>query len=260
MTTENPKLATIRSLLVKAEDKAATPEEAEAFRAKAYDLIAKYGIDEAELAMSNPDLNIVGDRKIVMHAPFAQEKVSLFMAVAGPMGVRAVQRKEWASGKPWREGRSDRQVVVLHVFGTVGDLDRADLLYTSLLLQQANEAAKESAPGYLNMQEKAAWRRSWLVGYAERISVRLARAEREAQAAKPTMTNASTGETKSTALVLASKSELVDTAVSNEYPHLRRVTARSLTGGGYYSGAAAGDRANISTGKGVGSSAKGQLR
>lgn len=245
--TTNPKLAVIRGLLAKAE-RTDNDHEAEAFRAKAYDLIAKYGIDEAELAMSDPDLNIVGDAKIEMHAPFAQEKVSLFMAVAAPMGVRAVQRKEWRDGKFYRASQSDRQVVFLHVFGTRGDLERAQLLYTSLLLQQSSELARHELPDYVaygTMGEKAAYRRSWLIGYANRIQDRLFEAERRAQADKPTMTNAATGETKSTALVLASKGELVDSAMAAEYPRLKQGKSRRLSGGGFGAGHAAGGRANL---------------
>lgn len=245
--TTNPKLAVVRGLLAKAE-RTDNDHEAEAFRAKAYDLIAKYGVDEAELAMSDPDLNIVGDAKIEMHAPFAQEKVSLFMAIAVPMGIRAVQRKEWRDGKFYRASQKDRQVIFLHVFGTKGDLERAQMLYTSLLLQQSSELARQELPLYVasgTMGEKAAYRRSWLIGYAGQIQVRLFEAERKAQAEKPTMTNAATGETKSTALVLASKGELVDSAVSREYPRLSYSKARKISGGGLGAGAAAGRRANL---------------
>lgn len=246
---ENPALGRIRGLLVKAE-RTDNEHEAEAFRAKAYELIAKYGIDEAELAMSNPGLNIVGDSRIEMHAPFAQDKVSLFMAIASSMGVKAVQRKEWREGKYYRASRSDRQVIFLHAFGTKGDLERAELLYTSLLLQQANELARHPAPSYLDMQKKAAWRRSWLAGYSAKIAQRMREAEREAEAAKPTVTNAETGETKSTALVLATKAEQVYRAMAEEYPNLQAGKARKLTGGGYGQGVAAGARANLG-GKGV---------
>lgn len=250
----NPKLATVRSLLAKAE-RTDNPHEAETFRAKAYTLIAKYGIDEAELALSDPDLHVVGDAQLEMHAPFAQEKVSLFMAIAGPLGIRAVQRKQWREGILYRASRSDRQVVMLHIFGTKGDLERAQLLYTSLLLQQASELARVQVPFYYNPQEAAAFRRSWLIGYALEIGNRMFEAERRAQEEKPTMTNAATGESTSTALVLASKADLVEQAVAAEYPRLRNGGARKLSGGGFGAGMQAGARADLG-GKGVGGGRK----
>lgn len=250
----NPKLATVRSLLAKAE-RTDNDHEAESYRAKAYALITKYGIDEAELALSDPDLQVVGDAQLEMHAPFAQEKVSLFMAIATPLGVRAVQRSQWREGVSYRASRSDRRVVMLHIFGTKGDLERAQLLYTSLLMQQASELARVKVPFYYNPQEAAAFRRSWLVGYAVKIGDRMAQAEREAREQKPTMTNAATGESTSTALVLASKADLVDQAVASEYPRLKRGGNRKLSGGGFGAGMAAGARANLG-GKSVGGSRK----
>ena len=45
----------VRKLLAKAEDPACTPAEAEALTAKATELIAKYGIDQAVLAAQRPE-------------------------------------------------------------------------------------------------------------------------------------------------------------------------------------------------------------
>ena len=48
------KLARIRKLLAQAEDPAATAAEAEAFNAKAAELMARHGVDAALLAASDP--------------------------------------------------------------------------------------------------------------------------------------------------------------------------------------------------------------
>ena len=50
----DPLLARVRKLLAKAEDPACTPAEAEAFTAKATELIAKYGVDQALLSLADP--------------------------------------------------------------------------------------------------------------------------------------------------------------------------------------------------------------
>ena len=67
-------LAKVRKILTKAEDPATTPEEAELYTAKAAELIATYGIDQALLAESRPGTDVIGDRVVVLEAPYALDK------------------------------------------------------------------------------------------------------------------------------------------------------------------------------------------
>ncbi|MGZ5400302.1 MAG: DUF2786 domain-containing protein, partial [Nocardioides sp.] len=55
-------LVRVRKLLTKAEDPAATTQEAQAYTAKASELMAAHGIDRALLAAREPSLDVVGDR------------------------------------------------------------------------------------------------------------------------------------------------------------------------------------------------------
>lgn len=240
----DPKLAKVRKALALAQDKGATEEERKQALETAERLILKYGIDEA-LAYAAEDTDEhrkVADVEIQMHAPFAQEKVSLYAAVAEPLGVRCVQYKRWASGKPWRESRSDRQVVMLHAFGRKGDLERAEMLYTSLLIQQAAEFARaeKDVPAWYSMQEKAAHRRAWLVGYASRIYHRfqqlLTETIREAREA---------GGGSGAELVLANRDAAVEDRRAEVYPDLRAGSRRSLSGSGFGGGMSAANRANL---------------
>jgi hypothetical protein len=88
-------LATVRKLLAKAEDPAATPQEAETYNAKASDLMADYGIDRALLAAADPDTDVVGDRVVVTEAPYARDKATLLSGIAHEMRCRAVLRTRY---------------------------------------------------------------------------------------------------------------------------------------------------------------------
>src|SRR6185369_8286775 len=121
-----PILDKVRKLLAKAEDPACTPAEAEAFTAKAAELIAKYGVDAALLAESDPQRDPVGDRVIDIPAPYATEKCTLLSEVATELRCRAVRRlRRGSAGKEFS----------MHLFGHAADLERVEVLFTSLLVQ-----------------------------------------------------------------------------------------------------------------------------
>lgn len=80
--TDDSRLATIRSLLAKAES---TPysEEAEAFTAKATALMARYSIDQALLWAADTAQHAEPvERRLVVHRPFTAQKAVLVNQVA----------------------------------------------------------------------------------------------------------------------------------------------------------------------------------
>ena len=89
-TSTDKRLEKVRKLLALAEDPAATPHEAETFTAKAAELIAAYGIDEALLAATKPNEKNIEKRVMVMHAPYARDKSTLAYGVAVALGVQGV--------------------------------------------------------------------------------------------------------------------------------------------------------------------------
>ncbi|XVU25777.1 DUF2786 domain-containing protein [Actinoplanes sp. CA-054009] len=225
-------LAKIRALLAKAEDQAATPAEAEAYTAKATQLMAQYGIDRAILADSDPTSDVVGDRVIVIYGPYAIDKQHLCSYVAMALGCRTILRTRYVAGQ--------KQLSV-HLFGFGVDLDRAEILFTSLLVQALNGMAK--ARPYGNV---AAFRRSWLQGFAHTVSQRLIAAERSAQTnAEQARQQTASAAGRSVALVLADRSALVVARVDEAYPKVKKAKTRQLSGDGYYDGAAAGERADL---------------
>jgi Protein of unknown function (DUF2786) len=227
-------LATVRKLLAKAEDPAATPQEAETYNAKASDLMATYGIDRALLAVADPDSDVVGDRVVVAEAPYARDKATLLSGIAHEMRCRAVLRTRYPAGV--RE-------LSLHLFGYDSDLLRTEVLYTSLLVQASIGIARAPVPFG---EQVAAFRRSWLAGFTHAVVQRLAVAEqRAAEQAEPDSPGSPGAQERSVALVLADRSVAVADTLARHYPRLQSGRRRVLSGSGMVDGWAAGQQAVI---------------
>lgn len=218
----------VRKLLAKAEDDACTTAEAEAFTAKATELIARYGIDEALLTAADPGRDNVGDRTIMVDAPYVRDKATLLSFVADALRCKVVFRGGIGTGR-------------VHLFGFSADLDRTELLYTSLLVQAAHALAAEWVPFG---EDPRAYRRSWYRGFSAAVYRRLKAAEARAEA-DATKSNPTTQAGCSVALVLADRSTLVARAVADAYPKLRDAPQRKLSGSGTEAGYSAGQRADL---------------
>ena len=222
----------VRKLLAKAEDPACSPAEAQALTAKATELIAKYGVDQALLAARDPARDPVVDRMIEVPAPYATDKAGLLVGVAVPLRCRTVRLTRAGS-------------VAVHLFGFDSDVSRAELLYTSLLVQAAHGLAAATVPVG---QHPAAFRRSWLAGFAAAVTTRLREAETAASASVPSMD-----------LVLADRSGAVERRRDEAYPTARLARPRRLTGDGGASGFAAGTSADLGGGAPVAARTRGAL-
>jgi hypothetical protein len=167
----------------------------------------------------------VGHRIISIDNPYARDKAHLLTSVADPLRCQTVHT--YGSGR-----------YVVRVYGFMTDLERVELLYTSLLLQATRELVHVRPDEW--GESTAAYRRSWLAGFASAVATRLHRAERRAAAEQPTA-----GDGTSTALVLRDRSALVDGVVTADYPRLRTMRRRSLAGTGRSDGFASGTRADL---------------
>jgi hypothetical protein len=125
----------------------------------------------------------------------------------------------------------------MHLFGFGSDLERVELLFTSLLVQASYGLAAARVPEW---DTAAAFRRSWLLGFSQAVGHRL----REAEQRAASTTEASTGG-PSVALVLADRGQLVDRRVEESYPRLRMSAPRRLAGTGLDGGYAAGRKADL---------------
>jgi Protein of unknown function (DUF2786) len=223
-------LSKVRALLAKAEHQSTPPAEAEAFTAKASELMARYGIERAMVAEADPASDPITDREIVLAPPYALDKRDLLARVAEALRCRVVYRQRWVNGR--------RQISAL-VIGFGSDLDRVEMLFTSLLVQAAHALAVEPVPAWEN---KAAYRRAWLAGYATAVAARLHAAEQHAQ---NQMDTGSRADDRSVAVVLADRKSQLDRVYDERFGRLGRARRRSLAGSGAGDGYAAGQRADL---------------
>lgn len=222
-------LTRIRALLTKAEDSAATPAEAETYTAKATELMAKYGIDRAMLAATGQIDDRPGDRIIGVDDPYAIDKQNLLSHIGMALGCRTVLK---------RRGRN----YSVHLFGYGADLERVDMLFTSLLLQAVNGMAQAEPEPW---ESTTAFRKSWLAGFSATVYRRIREAEERAKQDATTEQQQSGTGGPSVALVLADRSTLVERAYAEAYPKIGKARKRRLSGSGWHGGAAAGRRADL---------------
>jgi len=238
--TPDALLARVRKLLVKAEADGVTPAEAQALTAKAAELMAKYGIDRALLAAVRPETDRPGDRIIDIANPWARVQAHLLCGLAAALRCQCVILPRSAGPAPAlrahpRSGPGSR----IHVFGFASDIERTDVLYTSLLLQMWQGLSAAEPPAW--SRSPRAWRRSWLLGFATAVVARVRAAE---QRAAQRAADAPAGSGPSAALVLADRTEIIERTLRQAYPVTR--TARvTYSGTGYGTGYAQGQRADI---------------
>jgi hypothetical protein len=233
------KLATVRKLLAKAE-RAATTAESETYTAKAVELMARHGIDAALLAAAEPGSDEIGPLRIAMQDPYSAGKARLLGWTAAALGCRWVLHGAWGG-----------KVAAVTVFGHASDRERVEMLYTSLLLQATTQLVRVRPPW--PGESVAAYRRSWLEGFASQVHRRLVEAEERAasQAARsPDTAPPSAG--GGVALVLADRRRRVAEQFATTFPHLAPLRPSVLSGSGRTAGALAGQRADLGGGGGLG--------
>src|SRR6185437_4546594 len=144
-----------------------TPPEAEALTAKAAELMAKYGIDRALLAAAKPDTDAPASRLIDIDNPWGRVKAHLLCGLGSALRCQCIMLTTKAGLR-------------VHVFGYGSDIERLDVLYTSVLIQMWHALAVARVPEWT--RSPRAWRRSWLLGFAAAVTARVRAAEARAQA------------------------------------------------------------------------------
>lgn len=222
------KLDVIRKLLAKA-DGAATVPEAESYTAKAMELMARHGIDAAVLGAVHPGSDKIDATGVEISDPYSAGKARLLAWMASALRCRAVLHEAWGG-----------KVAAVTVFGFASDRERVELLYTSLLLQATGQLARQRPP--FRGESVAAYRRSWLHGFAVEVQRRLVAAEElaEHEATRHVPPGQAT-----VGLVLAERATRVESAFAAAYPRLGTSRRSMLSGSGYAAGAAAGGRADL---------------
>jgi hypothetical protein len=238
-TNQDQLLQRVRKLLAKAEDPGVTEAEAEAYNTKAAELIAQYGIDQALLAAHGKTTDAIETTTVPIDNPYSHDKAALLHSIAVPLRCRGIQ---------YSSGKSVSKVIVL---GFASDLQRVELLYTSLLMQATTQLVRiQPYPG----ESTAAYRRTWMAGFGNAVYKRLRDAEHRAA-----HNDTNNDSRSSTELVLLDRNQQVENAFEQHFPHTRKAGKRHLSGTGYRDGHHAGQTASLNT-TGIGGNRKSLTR
>ncbi|MDG4768341.1 DUF2786 domain-containing protein [Solwaraspora sp. WMMD406] len=216
----------VRALLAKAES-TDFPEEADAFTAKAQELMARHRIDHALLVASRgTTAETPVTRRIAIDNPYEAPKTLLLQVVAEANSCRAVWMKRFG---------------LTTVVGFPADLESTELLFTSLLVQatRAMTQAKPSTDAY-GRNTTRSFRQSFLTAYASRIGERLSETTQGVDREAAESTGAA-----NLLPVLAARDDAVRDAFEKQFPELARTTATINNRQGWASGRAAADRASL---------------
>lgn len=230
------RMATIRALLAKAE--ATTfAAEAEAFTAKASELMTRYALDEAMIwADHRNGSGVPTEIRIEVLRPFVAQKAVLIHSVAQVFGCRAIRLGSFG----------DQAGELVSIVGFEADLKLVNTLVTSLFLQLTTAMTRPSVhmPARTSSQV-AAWRRSFIMGFTATVSDRL-RADHRRAADDTTAAASSTS--RSVELVLRDRLAVVEDEFRDRYPRVRTSSVSTGTSdAGRRAGTSAGRSADLGT-------------
>lgn len=237
--TDDKMIDKITKLLNKAE-KAGTDEEAEAFSAKAQELMTKWAIDEMTVAAARGKAHS-SDKIVIERVPlgktYADEDCRLYDRVAKCNNVRVAF-----------DSYGKRATLV----GYQSDVTNVKLLVGSLLIQcgrQCNRQAKAAFKPGMSAFDKYVWRRSFKDAFASSVGQRL-------KAAMQTVIN----EVDDGSLVpmLRNRADEVDEFTKDLGWGVGRASTRRADWDGMAAGSAAGRKADVGSPK-VNSGVRGAL-
>lgn len=217
-------LAKIRSLLAKAES-TDFDAEAETFTAKAQELMTRHRIDRATLEADAPSNGEAIGRRMGVDPPYARAKFMLVGGIARANTCRAV----WSRGLGFAT-----------VFGSPEDVDAVEELYTSLLVQ-ATTALQREGPGNRvdGPGSTRRFRRSFLIGFAYRISERLRKANEE------TVQTVADETGRDLVPILDSRERAAEEAMKSTHSNIKGMSISITDGEGYEAGTRLADRADL---------------
>jgi hypothetical protein len=215
----------VRALLAKAES-TDFPEEADAFTAKAQELMAHHRIDHALLVATTGKRDQPVTRRVIIDNPYEAPKTLLLQVVAEANSCRAVWMKRFG---------------FTTIVGFPVDLESTEVLFTSLLVQatRAMTQAKPNTDKY-GRNSTRSFRQSFLTAYASRIGERLDAATSGVDREVTVSANAA-----QLLPVLAARDDAVRDAFERQFPELTQHATTINNREGWASGRAAADRASL---------------
>lgn len=230
MTENNDQKLTdrVRKLLEKARAVAGTPE-ADVFNAKAFELMAQYGLDPESIARSKTKS---ADSKLIAitftFTNFATQRVELLWAIAQPLHCTGIVL-----------GAGEGGGLTVKIFGVKRHIDRVKLLHQLLTGQMLAGASKVVPP---SVREDVNERRAnWMKGFSEGVQSKIN--EVEQSAIRQADMNA--GDT-TYAVARQSDWDRAQDALAKAYPFRSRGGfAGTRRGSGYHEGYAAGRQSDV---------------
>lgn len=221
----------VAKLLAQAEDKGVTPEEADAFAAKAEELMIRHAINAAQIAAHNgTKVDPIERKYIYFSGIFSTADRWMSNRVGEAFGFKVLQGKS---------GPRHYSVWI----GFVSEMEQAEVLVASLLIQsrRALEPQARSWKNYgYSKQELYVARRSFIEGFGGTVAKRIADTRKR-------VTDEVAESDDSLLPVLASREQQVEVAFAQMYPQLRkgRAVRRSYDPVGGIAGSVAGASADI---------------
>lgn len=208
----------VRKLFAKAES-TTSEHEADALLSKAYDLLAKYGIDEAVAkAGAGTDSSEIGQWTFEPRGAYKYDQIILVNQIANSLHCSAIRLNK----------------SVLRVYGAKRHLDRVELLAGMLVAYMLATAGKATAPVGIRT---VTYRKSVMMGFIVTVTDRLVESERGATQA--------TADSTGTEIVLASDSRRAAAALAQDYPSTSRGGAARRSQAGFDAGAAAASNIDL---------------
>ncbi|MGI9609903.1 MAG: DUF2786 domain-containing protein [Acidimicrobiia bacterium] len=228
--TDEGVLSRVRSLLAKAES-TGFEHEADAFSAKAQQLITRYAIDVARLAT---EVDVPGGRRIYLDPPYTHPKFVLLSAVAQANTCRSV----------WNKSRQTATLI-----GYAHDIALTEMLFTSLLLKGTADAIGNAGQAARATNRTRSWRNAFWYGFAYRIGERLHSAAETARAD----TLAEHPERGELLPVLAARNDAVDRAFDTAFSVVGTLDVSVSNSDGLRAGRVFADQAELSADRSMGS-------
>jgi hypothetical protein len=190
MTEGNIKmLERIQALIHKAES-TEHAEEADAFMAKAQELLTKYSLSEFDLKLieGKQATDTIVTVPILISEPCAPAKLGLIATIARTNNCKVVRGgyrrrdsknvvpEDWKTKQPHRIVTADNRSVnycTAWVTGFSRDIDAITMLYTSMVIQIQATIGREGIPQYVN---KGTYTSHFIQGFANAVRSRLAKA------------------------------------------------------------------------------------
>lgn len=228
------KMRQIQGLLAIANDERAEEGHRENAMEKAVQMMAEHGVTEMMLGIHREaSEDRIISRRIPIEGTYSYEQMNLAAHIGYALNCESTYRHY-------------RDIVFsILLIGYRSDVERAEVLYTSLLMQALNGIKGIRPHSDATASETKQYRKSWLRGFATRVKTRLVEAERAARS-RYDREHTATDSQPGTALVFQGRAAQVKAFYDEMYGDLKKSRSqRQIDAHGARAGARAGDQADI---------------